>query len=157
MHLQSFCLGVLFNFSVLRIAWEFCILTISKRVLMVEFGRLTFTFTRALFLSFYSRYAATVEKHRGQESTFNPYRNDSIVGIMAYFFAYFRPNCPDILILMCCPHHLRGSVKKKLKEKSVVRMEDGSSMKRMRPEDKAYVLVSGGIRPYTEDVNLFLM
>lgn len=153
MHLHSFCLGVLFNSSILRILHSDNFKTsldgwIRSFDIYIYKGR---------FLSFYSRYAATVERHRGQESTVNPYRNDSIVGIMAYFFAYFRPNCHDILILKCCPRHLRGSVKKELKEESVVRMEDGSSMKPMRPKDEAYVLVSGGISPYTEGMNLCLM
>ena len=123
---------------------------------MVEFGPLTFTFTRALFLSFYSRFAATVERHRRQETAFNPYQKDSIIRIMAYFFAYFRPNCHDILILMCCPHHLRGSLEEKLKEQSVT-FDSASSSERMKPEDKVYYWVSGGIRPYKKDRHRHLL
>lgn len=128
---------------------------ISKGVLMVEFGPLTFTFTRAFFLSFCSRFAVTVGRHRSQDSAFNPYKNDSIVRIMAFFFAHLRPKSHDILILMCCPHHLQRRLEKKLEKKEVT-FYSVSSTKRMKPQDKVYFLVSGGMCSDKEDMHLFL-
>lgn len=122
---------------------------------MVEFGPLTFTFTRALFLSFCSRFAVTVGRHRSQDSAFDHYKNDSRVRIMAYFFAYLLPNRHNILILMCCPHHLQRSLEEKLEKKEVT-FSSVSSRELMKPEDKVYFLVSGGIRPCKEDMHSFL-
>ena len=74
----------------------------------------------------------------------------------AIFVAYFFPDIPNILILICCSAHLKQEVIQDL-EKRDVTFADGSSMKDMTPGedgDKAFVFLSGGIRPFDEeDVN----
>ena len=72
----------------------------------------------------------------------------------ASFVAYFRPDTPNILFLICCSAHLTQGVVKGLKKRKV-KCADGSSMKDMIPgEDKAFVFLSGIIRPFNkEDVN----
>ena len=72
----------------------------------------------------------------------------------ASFFAYFRPDIPDILRLICCHTHLTQAVIQDL-EKRGITYTDGSSMQDMIPgEDKAFVFVSGGICPFDDqDVN----
>ena len=69
----------------------------------------------------------------------------------ASFVAYFRPDTPNILFLICCPAHLKQEVIQDL-EKRDVTLADGSSMEDMIPgEDKAFVFLSGGIRPFDEE------
>ena len=72
----------------------------------------------------------------------------------ASFVAYFRPDIPDILLLICCHSHLTKAVIHDLKEKNVT-YADGSSRQDMIPgEDKAFVFVSGGICPFDDqDMN----
>ena len=72
----------------------------------------------------------------------------------ASFVAYFRPDIPDILRLICCHTHLTQAVIQDL-EKRDITYADGSSMQDMIPgEDKAFVFVSGGICRFDdEDVN----
>ena len=69
----------------------------------------------------------------------------------ASFVAYFRPDTPNILFLICCPAHLKQEVIQDL-EKRDVTLADGSSMEDMIPgEDKAFVFLSGGMRPFDEE------
>ena len=69
----------------------------------------------------------------------------------ASFVAYFRPDIPKILFLICCSAHLKQEVIQDL-EKRDVTFAYGSSMEDMIPgEDKAFVLLSGGIRPFDEE------
>ena len=69
----------------------------------------------------------------------------------ASFVAYFRPHIPNILFLICCPAHLREEVIQDL-EKRDVTFADGNSMEDMIPgEDKAFVFLSGGMRPFDEE------
>ena len=69
----------------------------------------------------------------------------------ASFVAYFRPDIPNILFLICCSAHLKQEVIQDL-EKRKVTFAYGSSMEDMIPgEDKAFVFLSGGIRPFDEE------
>ena len=72
----------------------------------------------------------------------------------ASFFAYFRPDIPDILRLICCHTHLTQAVIQDLEKRDVIYAE-GRSIQDMIPgEDKAFVFVSGGICRFDdEDVN----
>ena len=66
----------------------------------------------------------------------------------ATFVAYFRPDIPNILFLICCSAHLKQEVIQDL-EKRDVTFADGNSMEDMIPgEDKAFVFLSGGMRPF---------
>lgn len=66
----------------------------------------------------------------------------------AIFVAYFCRDFPDILYLICCPPHLKRKVIDELEDKGITPY-DGASKKNMIPgEDKAFVSVSEGIRPY---------
>ena len=69
----------------------------------------------------------------------------------ASFVAHFRPDIPNILFLICCSAHLKQEVIQDL-EKRKVTFAYGSSMEDMIPgEDKAFVFLSGGIRPFDEE------
>ena len=69
----------------------------------------------------------------------------------ASFVAYFRPDIPIILFLICCPAHLKHEVIQDL-EKGDFTFADGNSLEDMIPgEDKAFVFLSGGIRPFDEE------
>ena len=72
----------------------------------------------------------------------------------ASFVAYFRPDIPVILHLICCGTHLTQAVIQDLEKKEMI-FANGSSMQDMIPgEDKAFVFVSGGICPFDDqDVN----
>ena len=68
------------------------------------------------------------------------------------FFAYFRPDLSTILRVMCCPAHLKGEQIKKLKREGIRRPIYSNSKEDMTPGyDKAFVLVSGGIRLHEEE------
>ena len=70
----------------------------------------------------------------------------------ASFVAYFRPDIPNILFLICCSAHLKQEVIQDLENRDVTQFADGSSMKDMIPgEDKAFVSLSGGICPFDEE------
>ena len=75
----------------------------------------------------------------------------------ASFFAYFRPDLPEILRLICCHTHHTKAVKQNL-EKSNITYVEGSSMQDMIPgDDRAFVFVSGGVCPSDyEDVYVYL-
>ena len=69
----------------------------------------------------------------------------------AIFVAYFFPDIPNILILICCSAHLKQEVIQDLIERDVTFAVD-SSIKDMIPgEDKAFVFLSGGVRPFDEE------
>ena len=69
----------------------------------------------------------------------------------ASFAAYFRPDIPNILVLICCSAHLQQEVIQDL-EKTGVMFAVDSSIKGMIPgEDNAIVFLSGGIRPFDEE------
>ena len=69
----------------------------------------------------------------------------------AIFVAYFRPGIPNILNLICCSAHLIQEVIQHLIERDVTFAVD-SSIKDMIPgEDKAFVFLSGGIRPFDDE------
>ena len=114
-----------------------------------------------IFRFFDSRYSFLFERREGNSGAYG-------LGILSYltrftrtqpraacFVAYFRPDIPNILFLICCPAHLKQEVIQDLENRDVTRFADGSSMKDMIPgEDKAFVSLSGGIRPFDEeDVN----
>ena len=104
-----------------------------------------------------SRYSHFV-KRRNKISRFHGQRvikklnsSTSVQPRLAVFFAYFRPDLSTILRLMCCPAHLQGKQIKKLKKEGVRRPIYSNSKKDMTPGyDKAFVLVSGGIRLHEE-------
>ena len=69
----------------------------------------------------------------------------------ASFIAYFHPDISNILFLICCSAHLKQEVIQDL-ENRYVTFADGYSMEDMIPgEDKAFVFLSGGIRPFDEE------
>ncbi|CAH3160966.1 unnamed protein product [Porites lobata] len=69
----------------------------------------------------------------------------------ASFFAYFRPDFPEILRLICCHTQLTHAVIQDLENRDVI-YADGSSKQDMIPgEDKAFVFVSGGICPFDDE------
>ena len=69
----------------------------------------------------------------------------------ASFVAYFRPDISNILFLICCSAHLKQEVIQDLEKRKVTFAYD-SSMEDMIPgEDKAFVFLSGGIRPFDEE------
>ena len=126
---------------------------------------LTFAILRLLtwFIFFGSRYSFLFERREESSRAYG-------LGILSYFtrftrtqpraacfVAYFRPDIPNILFLICCSAHLKQEVIQDLENRDVTRFADGSSMKDMIPGedgDKAFVFLSGGIRPYDEeDVN----
>lgn len=67
--------------------------------------------------------------------------------LLAVFFGYFCPHSRDIIILLCCPAHLRKEVLKELKEDSSIKFSEGNSTKLLLPlQDKAIVYLLGGVR-----------
>ena len=63
------------------------------------------------------------------------------------FFAYFRPDLLTILRLMCCPAHLKGRMRKQLKEEGITAICSNSKKDMVPGHDEASVIVSGGICP----------
>ena len=114
-------------------------------------------FNLILLLCPSSRYSHFV-KRRNKISRFHGQRvirklnsSTSVQPRLAVFFAYFRPDLSTILRLMCCPAHLQGKQIKKLKKEGIRRPIYSNSKKDMTPGyDKAFVLVSGGIRIHEE-------
>ena len=114
-------------------------------------------FNLILLLCPSSRYSHFV-KRRNKISRFHGQRvlkklnsSTSVQPRLAVFFAYFRPDLSTILRLMCCPAHLQGKQIKKLKKEGIRRPIYSNSKKDMTPGyDKAFVLVSGGIRLHEE-------
>ena len=114
-----------------------------------------------IFRFFNSRYSFCVER---REENFGAYGLRTELNNLtrftrtqpkaASFIAYFDPDFPDILYLICCVAHRRPDEVQRLEEKKI-KCADGNSMKEMIPEeDKAFVFLSGRIRPlHEEDVN----
>ena len=114
-----------------------------------------------IFRFFNSRYSFRVER---REENFGAYGLRTELNNLtrftrtqpraASFIAYFAPRRPNILVLICCPAHGRLVEVQDL-EKRNIECVDGNSMKEMIPgEDKAFVFLSGRIRPFNEeDVN----
>ena len=75
---------------------------------------------------------------------------------LVVFVAYLGP-LQDVLHLICCPSHLRHWVIDDLEARGIT-FVNGISTKRVIGEDKAFVIVSGGICPISEkeinDINL---
>ena len=73
------------------------------------------------------------------------------------FVAYLGP-LQDVLHLICCPVHLRHWVFDDLKARGITFAHGTATKRRIPGEDKAFVIVSGGIRPISEkeinDINL---
>ena len=115
-----------------------------------------------IFRFFGSRYSFLFEPREENSRAYGPWilsyftRFTRTQPRAASFVAYFRPDIPNILFLICCSAHLKQEVIQDL-EKRDVTFADGSSMKDMIPGedgDKAFVFLSGGIRPFhEEDVN----
>ena len=74
-------------------------------------------------------------------------------GLSASFFAFFRPDCRVILVLICCPDHLRREVFRELKKFLKGTPSEGSSKDLLRPlQDKAFVFLSGGVQAHEPEV-----
>lgn len=70
------------------------------------------------------------------------------VPLKAIFFAFFRPKSREVIVLICCPKHLRKEVFRELKEYLPEMPSEGRSKEYLIPEqDKAFVFASGGVRP----------
>ena len=71
------------------------------------------------------------------------------MALSAFFFAFFRPDCRVILVLICCPGHIRRKVIRELKKFLEGKPSEGSSRKDLIPlRDKAFVFLSGGIQAH---------
>lgn len=70
------------------------------------------------------------------------------VPLRAVFFAFFRPKCREVIVVICCPIHLRNEVFMELKEYlQGMPASEGNSRKSLIPrQDKAFVFASGGVR-----------
>ena len=72
--------------------------------------------------------------------------------IRPYFLAYFSPGSRnEIIILVCCPYHLRKDFLKELKDDPDItsKPSEVSSSEPMRPWlDKAFIFVTGGVCPH---------
>ena len=69
------------------------------------------------------------------------------VALRAVFFAFFRPKSRDVIVLICCPKHLRREVFRELKEYLQGMPSEADSRKPLIPKrDKAFVFASGGVR-----------
>ena len=132
-------------------------------VLLSKHLRVKFLNNTHIFRFFGSRYSFFFERREENSRAYG-------LGILSYFtrftraqpraasfVAYFRPDIPNILFLICCSAHLKQEVIQDLEKRDVTRFADGSSIKDMIPGedgDKAFVFLSGGIRPFDEeDVN----
>ena len=105
-----------------------------------------------------SRYSHFVKRRKKKARFYRQrviYRLNSSISVqprLAVFFAYFRPDLPTILRLMCCSAHLQGKQIKKLKKEGI-RPVYCNSKKDLTPGyDKAFVSVSGGICLHEEDM-----
>jgi len=81
--------------------------------------------------------------------------------LVANFFAYFKPtqrlHSRDILFLICCPAHLRKEVEQECDREKITPCEASSQIKMIPERDKAFVFVSGGISPCSQDLeNIYL-
>lgn len=81
------------------------------------------------------------------------------MALSAFFFAFFRPDSRKILVLICCPWHLRTEVIGELEKFLEGTPSEGSSKKCLIPrQDKAFVFLSGGLRAQKpEELEKFLV
>ena len=70
-------------------------------------------------------------------------------GQLVVFVAYLGP-LQDVLHLICCPVHLRRWVFDDLEARGITFAHGIATKRRIPGEDKAFVIVSGGIRPISE-------
>ena len=77
----------------------------------------------------------------------------------ADFVAYFCPDIPNILYLICCPSHLTGQVIGDLKENNISPFSGSSDIDMIPRHHRAFVHLSEGICPSNEEdlKNLYLM
>ena len=80
------------------------------------------------------------------------------VPLRAVFFAFFRLKSREVIVLICCPKHLRKEVLRELKEYMPEMPSEGNSRESLIPEqDKAFVFASGGVRAYhPEEPKIYL-
>ena len=114
-----------------------------------------FTLIFRFFLCF--RYRCMVERHEENSRDYGQGILSSLTRFTrtqpqaASFVAYFRTDIPDILFLTCCSAHLKQEVIQDLEKAGNVTFAYGNSMEDMIPEeDKAFVFLSGGMRPFDE-------
>lgn len=75
------------------------------------------------------------------------------MALSAFFFAFFHPDSGAIIVLICCPCHLRGQVIRELKKFLKGTPNQGSSKKLLRPlQDKAFVFLSGRVQAHEPEV-----
>ena len=68
--------------------------------------------------------------------------------LSAVFFAFFHPKSREVIVLICCPTHLRKKVSRELKNDLQGMPNYADSKKPLIPrQDKAFVFASGGVRP----------
>ena len=68
--------------------------------------------------------------------------------LSAVFFAFFHPKSRKVIVLVCCPTHLRKKVFRELEKCLQGMPSEGNSRKPLIPrQDKAFVFASGGVRP----------
>ena len=70
------------------------------------------------------------------------------VSLRAVFFAFFRPNSREVIVLICCPTHLRKEVFRELMKYLPEMPSEGNSTKSLIPEQEVFVFASGGVRAY---------
>ena len=71
------------------------------------------------------------------------------MALSAFFFAFFRPDYREILVLICCPGHRRREVIRELKKFLKGTPSQGSSKGLLIPvQDKAFVFLSGGVQAH---------
>ena len=131
----------------------------TKNIQVSTFAILTLATNSFTFFDFFnSRYSFRVERREENSGAYGLRTDLSYLTRStgkqyraASFVAYFCPDIPEILFLICCSAHLTQEVVKGLKKRKV-KCADGSSMKDMIPgEDKAFVFLSGIIRPFNKD------
>ena len=64
--------------------------------------------------------------------------------------AYFDPEIVDVLRVICCPAHLTEQVRENLEVRGIMPREGNSKRDMIPGKDKAFIVVSGGIRPFSE-------
>ena len=85
-------------------------------------------------------------------------RAESRVPLRVVFFAFFRPKSREVIVLICCPKHLRREVLREVKEDLQGTPSEGDSREPLRPEqDKAFVFFSGAVREFkSEERKIYL-
>lgn len=67
------------------------------------------------------------------------------------FLAYFDPEIVDVLRVICCPAHLTEQIRGNLEVRGIMPREGNSKRDMIPGKDKAFVVLSGGIRPFSEE------